>query len=99
MEVPDGADQCRDDASQGAMSDDQNPTSQTAVVRRTQDQDQADIFDLDLYRLILRADSRVDLLKNESQFAAMWREIANELRAARWRVRSMMHPQDRAGTI
>jgi len=58
---------------------------------KTQEQENANRFDCDLYRLILAAHT-----KGDKDFR--WRKIAMLLQAARGPVRTLMHPSDREKT-
>jgi hypothetical protein len=56
----------------------------------------ADIMDLDIYRLIGRVEACAGRYPAEHK---KWREIANRLHAARTHVRSMMSAKQRSATI
>lgn len=71
------------------------PRARFVVPPRTKLQIEADAFDLDLYRLLSRAEAKG---QGTGPVAARWREIARDLHNARTGVREMMHPTDRAVT-
>lgn len=60
---------------------------------RTQAQRDADVFDCELYRLILRAERFAEASKDNK-----WRGVRTRLIQARLLVRDFMHPDDRKGT-
>jgi hypothetical protein len=71
--------------------------SQRRCVRRTKNQERADRFDCDLFRLIGRA-AEYSALATTNADRKAWHEIWCNLRAARRGVRPLMHQQDRAET-
>lgn len=65
-------------------------------MNRTRDQADANNFDLDLFRLISRAEQKAEAAVPRDR--AKWRDIAHRLRTARSGVRQMMHADDVAET-
>lgn len=63
---------------------------------RTPLQKRADEFDMDLYRLISRAEQNADTLDHKEK--AAWTEALIYLRRTRALVRGMMHEDDRKAT-
>lgn len=61
---------------------------------RTRSQRQADAFDAHLEALVLEAEARIT---ESGEHRAIWRDVAARLRAARKRVRGLLHPEDRGG--
>jgi hypothetical protein len=60
---------------------------------KTANQTAANVFDCDLYRLIVRAEKNAEHSDGASR--ANWTEVVARLRKARTMVRLMMHEQDR----
>ncbi len=70
---------------------------------RTKAQQQANVFDADLFRLILKATDYQDLRDKGWRKPTIvdvnpWREVVGKLYAARLFVRDEMHPDDREET-
>lgn len=66
------------------------------TITRTKEQIAANAFDLDLFRLISRAEHQATMPGRQM---LLWLRIATLLRQGRPAVREMMHPTDRAETL
>ena len=67
----------------------------TQFIGASSEQVEADKFDMELFRLIGRAEYAMNTSTNKK----LWQQAIRQLNAARTPVREMMHPEDKRATL